>query len=1641
MALDKIYIGLPKKLVLEGIYVEDKGGDTLLNGGSLRADISLLKLLRSEVEIGSLELNDVTAKIKRQLPDTVYNFQFIIDAFAPAQSNQIAKKNDTGNLNISIRSVALNNIHFIYKDVITGSDVAAQLDHFDTRISHVDASHLSFAIPETHVNGLTVNVNQYKPLLKNDSKQEDSIAAQQPIALQLQLDALDLKNISFNYSNDVSATYFTVHIGDFEAHPRNIDLSNRTLDLGDIALNNTVAIVALGNKTEAAIVKKEVRETAEAQVDAGWNVRASNLHFTNNSFRFDDSSKSRVANGVDYAHLNVTGITLNVANAAFQTDSIRASVKQLAFEEQSGLALQQFHGDFVYTGTRVALSDFYAQTPGTVLQRNMSARFASIDALQRSPASMQLDVDISDSKVALQDVLLFMPSLASNKAVMRAGQLLYVNAQLRGRLSDLAINQLKIDGLRDTHIDIAGHVRGMPDVNKTNGTLAIRTLSSSRRDVELLVPPGTLPNTITLPERFTIIGSLSGTIAALIPDLTLRTTLGNASVRGSLSNITDPVRARYDLVLKTTDLDVGTLINNRKMLGPVTATVTARGNGFDPKTANAHFDGAVQSAVISQYAYRDAHIIVSIASHHLVLNGRINDPNLSISLDGTGTFSDTYPAVQLTALIDSIKTQPLHFTTDDIAYHGKIIADFANTNPDSLVGNLFITESVLVQNARRITVDTIGLVAGHSDSGQYLQLFNEAVYAKLQGRYKLTELGSVFQHAVQPYFNIAATDSSNKISPYDFTINARVFNKPVLKTFMPGLERMDSLALDSRFTTGNGWSASLVAPSIDINGSHIRGFAVQAGTGTQGITAKAAIEQISSGTSLAIYNTTLDATLFNNIIDYALNIRDRVGKDKYHVNGIVRQPQPGKYALTFRPTGLLLNYDHWTIDTPNQVIVAPTYISASQFTLRHSAEEMSISSTLPDAPSPLLLRFSQFRLATLTGFVQTDSTLADGILNGNIRFNDVLKDPIFAGNLTITDLSIRKDTVGNLVMQVNNNTPSTYAADITLTGRGNDLKIDGSYMVRPRGKSAIDLLLDIRTLPMSTIEAVSNGTIRYSTGSLNGKFNLKGALTEPEISGKMNFDKTGFNVSTLNNYFRIDQESFVVDNQGIHFNKFKIKDSANNELVLNGDVATTNFKNYRFDLTVRAENFQALNSTKQDNNLFYGKLFFNADLAMKGNEQRPVVDGRLTVNEKTKMTVVLPQEEPVVVQRNGVIEFVDKDNPATDSLFLVESRFDSLNNWYLQGMDVSVNLQVNKEADFSLVIDAGNGDFLNVRGDASISAGIDPSGKINFSGSYELEQGTYDLTFNFLHRRFLIDKGSKIVWAGEPTDADVNITAKYIANTAPLDLVKNQLENATANDRNRYLQKLPFEVYLTMTGKLLQPTFSFNIVLPENRSYIVGNDIITNVRNQLEVLRQEPGEMNKQVFSLLLLNRFTAENPFASSGEGPTANTLARQSVSKLLTEQLNRLAEDLIQGVNLNFDVVASEDYTSGARRDRTDLNVALSKQLLNDRLTVSVGSNFQLEGPQNSNQQASNILGNIALNYRLSKDGRYVLRAYRKNDYEGVIDGYIIETGVSFIITVDYNRFSQIFRKRKRNRTQPAESQAPPIDASTPKTNPAKQ
>ena len=103
----------------------------------------------------------------------------------------------------------------------------------------------------------------------------------------------------------------------------------------------------------------------------------------------------------------------------------------------------------------------------------------------------------------------------------------------------------------------------------------------------------------------------------------------------------------------------------------------------------------------------------------------------------------------------------------------------------------------------------------------------------------------------------------------------------------------------------------------------------------------------------------------------------------------------------------------------------------------------------------------------------------------------------------------------------------------------------------------------------------------------------------------------------------------------------------------------------------------------------------------------------------------------------------------------------------------------------------------------------------------------------------------------------------------------------------------------------------------------------------------------------------------------------------------------------------------------NRTDLNVGISKKLFDDRIKVTVGSSFGVEGQERANEDLTNIAGDVALDYQLTKDGRYMVRAYRKNEYQVAIAGQVVETGLAFIVTMSYNKFRELFHRSERRKS----------------------
>jgi hypothetical protein len=88
--------------------------------------------------------------------------------------------------------------------------------------------------------------------------------------------------------------------------------------------------------------------------------------------------------------------------------------------------------------------------------------------------------------------------------------------------------------------------------------------------------------------------------------------------------------------------------------------------------------------------------------------------------------------------------------------------------------------------------------------------------------------------------------------------------------------------------------------------------------------------------------------------------------------------------------------------------------------------------------------------------------------------------------------------------------------------------------------------------------------------------------------------------------------------------------------------------------------------------------------------------------------------------------------------------------------------------------------------------------------------------------------------------------------------------------------------------------------------------------------------------------------------------------------------------GFDLDCDLDSFTDYQGEAPQGRTQLNINAKKKLFEDQLIVTTESTIDVAGCTQARQEQTPIIGNLSVEYLLSKDGKYRLKGLRKNKYE---------------------------------------------------------
>lgn len=1619
VTLGKLSIAFPKSVAIDDLYVEDLAKDTLLYAHHLKVDIALTDLLDHKITVNHVELNTLTAHVSRPTTDSAFNFSFIIDAFSKPGKKQKEKPGEpedtTGKpWQFSLRTVELHNIFATFHDGYSGTFTDLKLGDFETEVNSLD-----FVSKDIDIKTVFLKNTQVTFVQKTSHKAPEPPTPSQPFGYRLRLGELGLNNITAIYHNTIRNQQAALALGTLTLKPKNIDILNERIDVESLLLTNTTAKYVMGfpNGTAAKPAPAESADTTY-KTPSNWIVTVKQLDLDSNHFYFDNNRVPKTKSGVDYNHVFADNFSLRASDVYGNAKASHLKLQNLSFKEQSGFELRKFSGNLVYDTTHVDASNLYIETNHSRISDHLSIRYASLEDIGKEAGNLYVSAQLRKSEVMVSDILYFVPNLTEIKALNITPQTrARLSLDAKGIINDLRIDQLDLFTPKNTIVKLKGSLRQVLNPDRMFLDFHDIHITSTKSDLFSIVSPTLIPQSITLPETFAVTGTISGYLKNFNTSLDVHTSMGNILADIRMNPQAGNSEQPYEGSLKAEHFNLGKLLNQPATLGEISTSLNFKGRGLSAQTVNTEINLALEKAQVKGYDYTNLRVNGQLVKKSFTGKAVMDDPNLAFEFNGALSMDSANPKYVFTLDLKGADLKALKVSTEDTRISTFIQSDLQQEG-DNITGAARIYNTLLIKNGKRYPVDSVILISSVKDGISDVRLQSGMVEAGLKGTLHMNELGASFRQFIGSYYTLPGKTETKNLKPQQFDYYVNVTNpKLIVENAVPGLEEMTPVSVSGSYnSTGKKLVTDLSVPHIKYTGTKADSIRLRISSDATALTYALSIAEVSNPT-VRFENMSLNGDIKQDVIAFQLATAKDDSIKLLAAGGTLTNSRNGSHELKLNPA-LTLNSRAWSVNPGNYLQFTPEGLIANELHITNGPQAIKVNSESKTAAAPLRLDFTRFDLSTISNMLENKTELVKGEVDGTITLEKHEKNDAFSSDLTVSNFVFQSVPIGTVKVKAHNReSPQIYDINLDVTGSGNDINLNGKYNVAVK-ENALNFILDIRSLAMKSIEPFTFGQVSRMSGTANGKLSIKGSLETPDLNGSLHFKESALNPEFIGSYLKIPDGTLGFDNRKVVFRDFTIVDSLDHKAVLNGYVDIRNLKDPELDVRLKSEDFLALNTTRQDNPLYFGTIFLNSDISIRGRLNTPVVKAKMRLNKGSQITYIKPESEVGKEENKGIVEFVDSLQTKKNIMTRPGDTLEQIT--MMKGIDLDASITFDKEVQLKMLVDQQSGDSLYIVGGGTLNFTLDQSGKTTLTGKYRIDDGGYHLTISEVVRRdFKIEPGSSVTWSGDLLDAYVDIKAIYTIKTSPIDLIQNDLAGVDELERNKYRNMLTFLVYLKMNGFLSSPEISFDIQLaPKDKGAVNGT-----VNAKLEELRADETQLNKQVFALLTLRRFISDNPLDNGGGGGGLSSASRTSASKVLTQQLSSLSQKYIKGVDLDLGVNSFEDYSTGQEQGRTQLQIGVSKQLFKDKVTIRVGGNVELEGERAKQNNASDVAGNINIDYKLTEDGRYKLRGFRQNQYENPIEGEITKTGVGVVYVRNYNKLKELFSKPKQ-RQKPSDT-----------------
>lgn len=1338
----------------------------------------------------------------------------------------------------------------------------------------------------------------------------------------------------------------------------------------------------------------------------------------------------------DPHHLWVRNLRADISLPRIANDNFKIILRRLAFEERSGLKVDNLTGNFHIASNELTSKDLEIKLPGSSFPiADISIPLDGLDkieeALRRGNHELRFE---EGAHLWLPDLRCFDPRLGELKSMVTFPQFTITG----NPTSAVARIGIKMEDMLTLDLDAAG-----TSLLTEDRFLNIHNLEfyscGARLNAELARAgflPADVMTRVNALDAIRLSAKGKGSKEGADAKIDLACALGtlHTEVGGDYTD------SRH-FALEGEVVTDGYF--NMSLLAPEFTPVGFDGEikgGFSQ--ANQHREGNLE-AILNTLSLKGKEITnlrasASIEDNYLGVALAVDDPALSLALAGEGEVAKENIDINLTATAGRVLPDRLGLFNKypGAAMAGNLTVDLHGESWERLTGNVSFTDlSLKPVDSKGVSLKQLTITAtALNDSQARYTLASDYINGSVEGALNFAGMKhsvldilavafpSLLPGHIHPEAELAATSRSGKhhvAKPqipndfiYEFTIGeceqlCDFFRLPVAVIYpvkiRGGMNQTDrdlEFNLDAPYLRQGNKLIENTSLSAYVDGNEERG-------------------RLDFTTSAPTKNGPMVVNLSSSGRDDKLRAdlswkidRERVYEGNIKsVTTFSRQDESLLTSLEIRKSFLTFNDSTWTID-PATITIKGKEIDIDGLNAYHSNQFIKINGSVSEDPLALLtLDLRDFSLDYLFESLGIDAAMLGGDASGTFYASGVYSGhpALETPGLNVKDISYNHTVLGNAIVRSRFN-PSTMAAELSadIDNEGRRSTVEGAIFAT---RDSLDLTFHVDREPVGFLQPYMAAFASDIKGYASGWARVYGNFKYIDLEGDVWADSVQLRVNFTNTtYWATD--SVHIRPGYIDLNGITVHDLRGHSANLNGWVRHKFFKEPRFEFSITgAKDLLCYDETPKENPRWYGRIFGNGSAHVKGAPG--VVDISVDMITARGSTFTFVLSDQVEAEQYSFLTFRDKNMltaQLTDTIIERDTSMDLVNELKAKAAqhdvdtpsdyNITIQMGITPDAQINLVMDPVGGDRIRSYGAGHIRMDYgSANNELKMFGNYTLDRGDYNFTLqDIIIKDFTIKPGSEISFRGDPYAAELNIEAAYSLNANLSDLDESFL-----NDSELQRTNVPVNAIMKVRGDIRQPELDFDLEFPT-----LTSDIYRKVRSIIST----DDMMNRQILYLLALNRFYTPDYMAGATRGNELVSVASSTISSQLSSILGQISD--------NWNIAPQFRSSRGDFSD-VEVDLALSSRLLNNRLLFNGNLGYR-DKSLNTNQ----FVGDFDLEYLLNRSGNFRLKAYnRYNDQNYYLRSALTTQGVGIVLRKDFDSMTDFLKPllapfRRKSATQ---------------------